>query len=270
MPIHDFLAAGLKLASSFAIVAILAGPAFAQVEIPAPPPLRIASETLEDAWRTALQSDQRVEAGQWQVESAQNTWAAARAERMPSLTLGADAYALSDRPALIVAPTLVQPFVDQESAGAHAFVKQPLYTSGRISSGIAAAQSQVSANCADLNRTVLDVKMNVAECYVIVLSATKFLQVAQSKVSSLTAHLRDVGSLYEKGIVSKNDLLAAQVALADAQQKALETANRLELGRAAYNRGLGANVDGKRTTGRATGRRRPLRCQRSDGLCHAT
>ena len=116
---------------------------------------------------------------------------------------------------------------------------QPLYTSGRISSGIAAAESQVSANRSDLSHTMLDVKMNVAECYVAVLSAAKFVEVAQSKVSSLTAHRRDVASLYEKGLVSKNDLLAAVVALADAQQKALDTANKLDVARAAYNRALG-------------------------------
>ena len=165
------------------------------------------------------------------------------------LTLGADYYALSQQPDLQVtlprpADRRAQSFINQNSGGAHGIVTQPLYTSGRISSGIAAAESQVSANRDDLRRTVLDVKMNVAEYYVAVLSATKFLQVAQSKVSSLTAHLRDVSSLYEKGLVSKNDLLAAEVALADARQKALDTANKLEVAQAAYNRALGRVLTG--------------------------
>jgi outer membrane protein TolC len=65
------------------------------------------------------------------------------------------------------------------------------------------------------------------------------VEVAQSKVSSLTAHRRDVASLFEKGLVSKNDLLAAEVARADARQKALDTANKLDVAQAAYNRALG-------------------------------
>ena len=243
MTIHDVFAAGLKWAWSFVLAAFLAGPVFAQVASPAPQVQQNGTETLEDAWQIALRGDQRVEAGQWQVAAAQSTWAAAQAERMPSLTLGADYYALSDQPELQVSlpglPIIQQSFINRNSAGAHGMVTQPLYTSGRISSGIAAAQSQVAANRDDLNRTMLDVKMNVAEYYVAVLSATKFLQVAQSKVSSLSAHLRDVGSLFEKGLVSKNDLLAAEVALADAQQKSLDTANKLEVARAAYNRALG-------------------------------
>jgi outer membrane protein TolC len=248
---YDFFAAGRKLAGSLIVVVAvrLAGPAFAQVEILTPPAQQNPTESLEDAWQVALRGDQRVEAGQWQVASAQSTWAAARAERLPSLTLGADYYALSQQPELQVTlpglPIVVQQsFINQNSGGAHGIATQPLYTSGRISSGIAAAESQVSANRNDLRRTVLDVKMNVAEYYVAVLSATKFLQVAQSKVSSLTAHLRDVNSLYEKGLVSKNDLLAAEVALADAQQKALDTANKLEVAQAAYNRALGRVLTG--------------------------
>ncbi|MEI8374411.1 MAG: TolC family protein [Planctomycetota bacterium] len=249
MPLRNVFVVCLELAWYFVAATILAGPAFAQ-EIPAPPAQQDALETLADAWQIALSGDQRVEAGQWNVASAQSSWAAARAERMPSLTLGADYYALSDQPAIQVnlAPlpfVAQQPLVNRDSAGAHGIVTQPLYTSGRITSGIAAAQSQVSANRADLCRTMLDVKMNVAECFVAVLSAARFVEVTQSRVASLTAHRRDVASLFEKGLVSKNDYLAGEVALADAQQKALDTANKLELARAAYNRALGRSLTEK-------------------------
>ena len=65
---------------------------------------------------------------------------------VPSLTLGADYYALSDQPAMVVnlSPLPIvaqQPFVNRDSAGFQGVVTQPLYTSGRISYGIAAAQS---------------------------------------------------------------------------------------------------------------------------------
>jgi outer membrane protein TolC len=243
---------------------ILAGPpAYGQSALPLPPPdgqesprmdqpatvvpAPFSGETLEDAFRLALASDQRVEAGQWNVYSAQSTWAAAQAQRMPSLTLGADYYALSDQPAMQVnlAPLPIvaqQPFANRDSGGFQGVVTQPLYTSGRISSGIDAAHSSVHANQADLSRTMLDVKMNVAEAFVVVLRAARLVEVAQAKVASLTGHCRDVGSLFEKGLVSKNDFLSAQVALADAQQQALDANNKLEMARAAYNRALGRNL----------------------------
>ena len=65
---------------------------------------------------------------------------------------------------------------------------------------------------------------------------------AQAKVVSLAAHRRDVGGFFERGRVSKNEFLAAEVALADAQQQALDANNALEMARAAYNRALGRNL----------------------------
>lgn len=48
--------------------------------------------------------------------------------------------------------------------------------------------------------------------------------------------------MYEKGVVPKNELLAAEVALADAQQKAIDAHADLEVAQAAYNRALGRNL----------------------------
>jgi outer membrane protein TolC len=248
---------------AFLVLLLIAANTLGQEAIPLPPvepeaatigqaPSRVLAqppgETLEHAFQAALANDHRVEAGQWNVSSAQSSWAAARAQYMPSLTLGADYYALSDQPAIrvdlapLVPTTLQQPFMDQSSGGFQAVVTQPIYSSGRISAGVDAAHASVHAHEADLCRTMLDVKMNVAESFVTVLRARRLVEVAQAKVSSLTGHRRDVGSLFEKGIVSKNDYLSAEVALADAQQQALDAANKWEMACAAYNRAVGRGL----------------------------
>lgn len=208
----------------------------------APQPL----ETLEEAWGLALAGDQRLEASQWNLSAASSTLAAAEAERMPSVDLGADYYVLSDEPAIKMnlpplpfpMPSQI-PFANQNSAGARAVVTQPIYTFGRITHGIHAAAEGVRANQAEVERTTLDVKMSVAELYVAVLRAGRLTEVAESKVVSLTAHNKNVTGFFDKGAVSKNDLLAAQVALADARQQAVQAGNGLKLAQAAYNRALG-------------------------------
>ncbi len=193
-----------------------------------------------------MNADQRIKASEWDVSAAQSGWNAARAERMPSLSVGAEYYAISQSPDFLAAAgplgTLVLPLANRDAGGGHAFVTQPIYTSGRISNGINAAEANVVAHQADHSRTVLDVKMNVAEIFVRVLLATRILEVAESKVVSLSSHDRDVSALYEKGVVSKNDLLASQVALADSQQKAIDAHADLEVSQAAYNRALGRNL----------------------------
>ena len=160
-------------------------------------PEQPAGETLDHAFQMALAIDDRVKAGQWTVSSAESSWAAARAQYMPSLTLGADYYALSDQPEMQVNLTPLpivaqQPFIDRDSAGFRCMVTQPLYTSGRFSSGVDAAHASVHACQADLCRTMLDVKMNVAESFVAVLRAARLVEVAQAKVASLSSHRRDV------------------------------------------------------------------------------
>ena len=81
--------------------------------------------------------------------------------------------------------------------------------------------------------------LDVAAAYVNVLRGTRALDVAQSSVVSLRSFATDVQNLYEEGNVPKNDFLAAQVALADARQREIQTSNTLEIARAVYNRLLG-------------------------------
>ena len=211
-------------------------------QVMAPVPIG-PQETLEDAWRMALATDQRLEASQWNLSSATRSVEAAQAEMYPSATLGADYLVISQELAFKLPPSAVLPsrlpFFQQASGGFHALVTQPLYTSGRISNGINAAEAGVAANQADVQRTQLDVKMNVAEIYISVLRAIRLVEVANNKVTSLAAHAQDVEALHNKGVVAKTDLLAARVALADAQQQLLQARNGLEITRAMYNRALG-------------------------------
>lgn len=241
-------------ACCLAVLMASAGPLWAQAPTLRPPslpppasPAIVPLETLDDAWSSALANDQRLEASQWNLAAAQSTWAAARAEMFPSMSLGGNYYALSEQPKVSAhmpfLPTpLSFPIIDQSSVGFHALVSQPIYTFGRISNGIAAAQDGVRANEAEVQRTRLDIKMNVAEIYVIVLRAARVVDVVEAKVLSLGGHNKDVTNLFDKGLVSRNDLLAAQVAWADSRQQAMQARNGLQVARAAYNRALGRDL----------------------------
>jgi outer membrane protein TolC len=76
-----------------------------------------------------------------------------------------------------------------------------------------------------------------------VLRARKALAVADSNVRTLEALASDIGAMYERELVPKNELLAVQVALADARQNRLRAANGAEIAQAAYNRRLGEPLD---------------------------
>ena len=216
-----------EVAAAAVLAAVCLAAAFApgqQLLAPGPPPppplspavtpptqdLPAVQETLQDAWRAALDSDQQIASSQCSLLSARSSFEAARAEQFPSLNLGADYFALSQQPGfrlnLSPLPATQMSFIERDSGGFHGFVTQPIFTSGQISSGIRAAGAAVDANQADVDRTRLDVKMRVAEIYVSVLRAARLVEVADSKVASLASHRQVVNDHFVAGVVPKNDL----------------------------------------------------------------
>lgn len=202
------------------------------------------AETLPEAWAHALGSDRGLAAVRNQAEAAGYEAAAARAQRWPTLAVGGNYTWLDDAPAFdfsftglpVVAPELVG---GDDFAQGSATISVPLYTSGRISSSIAAAEARGRGAGALALGAEQDLKLAVAESYVGVLRARKALVVAESNVTTLEALVQDIGAMFESELVPKNDLLAVQVALADARQNRLRVANAADIALAAYNRRLG-------------------------------
>jgi outer membrane protein len=212
------------------------------------PPAEPGKETLDEAWQAALAADQQIAAGRWNVSSASSTASAAEAELFPSLKLNGEYYALSDQPNIVAAlpaplGSLQMPFINQSGVAFAALVNQPVYTFGRITHGTNAADEGVKASEAQLGQTILDVKIRVAEYYIVVLRTQRLVEVVDSKVVSLESHAKDVSDFFDKGVVPRNDLLAAQVALANARQEALQVHNMLQVANAAYNRALGRTLE---------------------------
>jgi outer membrane protein TolC len=206
------------------------------------------AETLDEAWAQALQRDHSLAAVRGQAEAAELDAAAARAQRWPTLAVGGNYTRLDDAPAFdfsftglpMTAPELVKG--DDFVAGT-ATLSVPIFTSGRIHSSIAAAEAQGRGAEAAATGAASDVKLAVADAYVGVLRAQKALAVADSNVVSLDSLASDVGNMFDRELVPKNDLLAVQVALADSKQARLRAANGLEFARAAYNRRVGEPMD---------------------------
>ena len=206
------------------------------------------AETLQEAWARAVQQDRGLAAVRSQAEAAELDAAAARAQRWPTLALGGSYTWFDDAPAFdfsftglpITPPEL---FGGDDFAMGSATVSVPLFTGGRISSSIAAAEARGRGANAQAGGAEQDLRLAVAESYVDVLRARKSLAVADSNVRTLEALVGDVGAMYERELVPKNELLAVQVALADAVQNRLRAANAAEIAQAAYNRRLGEPLD---------------------------
>ena len=202
-----------------------------------------AAETLDQAWETALAADRRMRAAGRLTQSAEEALAAARAARLPRLSVEGGYTVLDNAPATVVTiapfPPQELPLGEDRGYSYRGTVSVPLYTSGRLAHGIEAARAGVQVARQDEARTLLDLRLQVVELYVAVLRARRGVEVAEKNAESLTAHTQDVANRFHQGQVAKNDLLAAQVALADARQRAIQAHSALDLAQASYNRQLG-------------------------------
>ncbi len=196
------------------------------------------AETLQQAWDVTLGANHSLSAAQENTAASEQQLKAAKSARLPGLALEAGYTALDNAPEI---KTGFGSFAagEEESLSYKATATVPIYTSGRISSGIDAAEASLKASRAQVSSKILDLKLEVAEAFVNVLRAARGLEVANSHVTSLQAHTTDIQNMFDQGMVARNDLLAAQVTQADAQQQAIQATNALDLARATYNRLLG-------------------------------
>ncbi|MDE2348461.1 MAG: TolC family protein, partial [Gammaproteobacteria bacterium] len=203
---------------------------------------------LADAWRLALRTDGSVAAARGQRRAADAERSAATRQHWPTLDVGGGYTQLNQAPILDIATPsgqLQSPKIWKHDgyATASADLSLPLWTSGRIKAAIGAASAGARGAAAVEAMTDADVKLAVAAAYVDVFRARRALAVADSALASLKAHADDVDVMYRKQAVAKSDLLAAQVALANATEERLRAANALDIADAAYDRWVGKPLD---------------------------
>ncbi|MBN2292705.1 MAG: TolC family protein [Pirellulales bacterium] len=199
-------------------------------------------ETLVQAWDRALAVGQELKASRWSVSSARQALCSAQADRWPTLAVEGGYVARSASPAFqfdiggLPLPTNEFHYRQDESAEFRGLINLPLYTSGRIQHGIAAAQAEVGSTSLGVENAQSDLLLSVVERYVAVLRAEYDLDVTVSTVRNLESHAHDVEKLFTQRQVPKNDLLAARVSLSNARQESIRARTALDSSRAAYNR----------------------------------
>lgn len=98
-------------------------------------------------------------------------------------------------------------------------VYQTLFDFGKSLSNYHASKELLKASKANTEAVKRMAVLEFIIAYFDLLESEKLIAVAEQEVASLTSYLNDIEYLYEQGSVVKNDLLPAQVRLADAKQR---------------------------------------------------
>jgi outer membrane protein TolC len=205
----------------------------------------IMAETLEAAWATALEHNHQIKAAQANTSASEQQLQSAQGQQLPELNVSTGYTQYNQSPAAIAninGGSTQFATAQAGSAKAQAMISVPVYTSGRIGHNIDAAESTLEATQQQQETTELNVKMQVAEAYIGVLRAQSAVKVADSHIESLTADSKDVKDLFDQGIIANNDVLAADVALANAEQQQLKVKLQLDNAKTLYNRLLNRHL----------------------------
>ena len=114
-------------------------------------------------------------------------------------------------------------------------INQPLFTGGFNLATYRSAKLGVDLSKESLEAAKLDLVLQVRVGYFTILRAEKFLAVAEQQVKNFEAQLEVTQAFFDVGIVPKNDVLLAEVNLANARQSLVKAANDLATAKASFN-----------------------------------
>ncbi|MCJ7774705.1 MAG: TolC family protein, partial [Desulfobacterales bacterium] len=141
-------------------------------------------------------------------------------------------------PPTITIPGMTIPGYVLRPEDEYAFVftaTQPIFTGFGLINGYRLADMGLDSARINEKLTRLEIIYKATEGFFLLLKAQKILDVVQETVSQVSAHRNVAANFYEVGMIPLNDLLKAEVELANAKQELVSTENNLELARSNYN-----------------------------------
>ncbi|HTP65079.1 MAG TPA: TolC family protein [Geobacteraceae bacterium] len=137
-------------------------------------------------------------------------------------------YTAQQAPQSFISPFGTFETQNSDYATAGLAVTQTIYDFGRTGARYDRARAASEAARFNYKGQEQDIFLRTVSSYFRILQLQKLLVAADEEVTQMTDHLRVAQNLFDQGVVTRNDLLQAQVRLAASRQRRLETANQLE------------------------------------------
>ncbi|SCY26287.1 TolC family protein [Desulfoluna spongiiphila] len=199
--------------------------------------------TIEEAVAEALRSNPAVAGADAELAASREVLTGARADRLPTLSAGYY-WTNHNREPVQKSALGTYPAGYKEESGWDVQVVQPLFAGYSLKSAHELARLGVDSE--ELNRleTLQQLSLNVRQACHRLLLAKRLLAVAEDEVISLTSHRRVAVLNHDQGLIPLNDLLKAEVALAEAIQNRNLAESETEKARIAINRLLHRDPSG--------------------------
>jgi outer membrane protein TolC len=193
--------------------------------------------TKEAAVQYALSHNRAYRAAFEDVAVAGEKVSEARADFLPKLDGSYSFTRLSDQPFVTIPGTsfVNVPFSIQTINRWEVDLVQPLFTGFGLESQYKASKAGLKISRYQLEEARLNLTHDVQIAYLQVLLGARLVEVAHDNVASLEVQKKNAEANYENGLAARNDVLKADVALADAVQRERSTVKQLIILRSNLN-----------------------------------
>ncbi|MDO8785153.1 MAG: TolC family protein [Syntrophales bacterium] len=184
--------------------------------------------TLSEGLRLATENNRLVRIARQEETIAKSDSLIARAPMLPTLNATFYQTFLAIEPKAVFGTQTV-PVSRKDFYDYSLTVQQTLWDFKGNASRYGASKMILESKKFDTARIRNLVAFNFTLSYLDLLQAEKIVQVAEDEVKRLESHLKDATNLYEQGVITKNDLLQAQVRISDAKQRRIDAKNMMDI-----------------------------------------
>jgi outer membrane protein len=211
------------------------------------------SLTIELAIQIGLDNSKTLRTSQFKVQAADAKASEVNTLGLPSLKFNGTYTRLSNVPAeavtlpansfgpgfppsdvsMVLSPTILNNY------GLKATLQQPLFTGGKISGAIDAAEYAAKATQEDHKKDQADVLYNIKAAYWNLYRAIDFKKFVDENVDQIKSHAVDAENLFKQGLLTTNDVMRVRVQLSDALVRQIDAKNNVQLAMYMLNNTLG-------------------------------
>ncbi len=197
---------------------------------------------LEESIAEALANNWKLKAKEEKIDQAAYIKKQARAEFLPKLSTSCDYTRLNE-------PTTFWdiPISAKDNYQWKGTVTQPLFTGFALTSSYRLAELGIDQSKMELELSKLDLALQVKKAYFEILIADKVVEVTRKDVESRKSNVNVARNFYKVEMIPINDVLKAEVELANSKHNLVKANNASRLARSAFNivlsRPISAPVD---------------------------
>ncbi len=181
--------------------------------------------TLPEGLRRATDNNHLIKIASISKDIASADTSAARSGLLPSINASLNQTYLASQPGARFGS--VKAFLAEKDSLSYGIdIHQTIYDFGANLSRYEASKTVLDVTKLDIIRIKNLVALDFINAYFDLLETEKMVLVAQEEAERFESHLKVAQSLYDEGVITRSDLLQAEVMLSDAKQRLLTMKNR--------------------------------------------